>query len=460
MPTDPQSATCAKSDGPAAVSAVLAAPSPLLSDEIPAILPAEAEPPPPPQVLIVDDDAAILKLIQTVLSSKGITPTAVMTLSAAGQALRQNADFSVVLCDHLLPDGTGIDFLRTLRAQRPDLVRVLMVGLYDKAVAMNAINAGEIYRFLAKPFTVEDLLSTVSQGFDRYTLASENARLQAQLSLQGEELRRAHAERAALAAAEAGRARGPEEPEWEASTRGMVDLCVEILERADPLLFKHSRRVSILAGAIAHEMRHGAEARRKAEIAGQLHDLALLGCHPALRAHQRNLDQIPDAVEREQVGQHPLHSAQLVRFLPLPDVLEAIENHHEALDGSGYPDGKGGDRLSTLSQIVAVADAYDEMTASRTENVLPRLLQDAGRLYDAEVVHAAERVVSNHLALPRERQVLLHELIPGMRLSGSIYTATGMLLVKQGQVLSRSMIDRLLQHAESNAITQKILIEQ
>lgn len=435
MPTDPQTAI---SDGPA-----------------------DFEPPAPPQVLIVDDDSAILRLIQTVLSSKGFAPTVAASLSAGREALRKNPGFAVVLCDHLLPDGMGVDFMRELRAQRPDLVRVLMTGLYDKALAMNAINAGEIYRFLTKPFTVEDLLSTVSQGFDRYTLASDNAQLQARLALQNEELRQSNANLSTRLAAEAAAAEGRKGTAgWEAASRGMIDLCVEILERVDPVLFNHSRRVSVLAGAIAHEMELGAETMRKAEIAGQLHDLSLLGCNPALRTNQRHPDQIPDGADREQIEQHPSHSAQLVRFLPLPDVLEAIEDHHEGINGSGYPLGKSGDRVSLLTQIVSVADAYYEMSLSRSDNVLPRLRQEAGRLFSAEVVQAAERVISNHLALPRERQVLLHELIPGMRLSGSIYTATGMLLVKQGQVLTKPMIDRLLQHAESNAINQKILIEQ
>jgi response regulator RpfG family c-di-GMP phosphodiesterase len=421
----------------------------------------DVEPSAPPQVLIVDDDLAILKLIQTVLSSKGIVPTAAANLAEATAALQSNPDFAVILCDHLLPDGLGVEFLRDLRSQRPGLVRVLMTSLYDKALAMNAINAGEIYRFLTKPFTVEDLLSTVSQGFDRYSLGAENARLQSRLALQNEELRRANAElsgRAAAAVAEGHKAKA-DSANWQLASRGMIDLCLEILERIDPVLFNHSRRASILAGAIARELRCDAEMVQRAEIAAQLHDIALLGCNPALLAAQRHPEQITDPVEREQIEQHAHHSAQLVKFLPLPDVLEAIEDHHEHLDGTGYPNRKGGVRLSRLSQIVAVADAYDEMAATRSENVLPRLLQEAGRLYDAEVVHAAERAVSQGLALPRERQVLLHELIPGMRLSGSIYTATGMLLVKQGQVLNKPMIDRLLQHAESNAIIQKILVE-
>jgi HD-GYP domain-containing protein (c-di-GMP phosphodiesterase class II) len=205
-------------------------------------------------------------------------------------------------------------------------------------------------------------------------------------------------------------------------------------------------------------MKRDPETMAKLETAAQLHDLGLLGCNAALRANQRSLEQIPSEQEREQVREHPHISGQLVKFLPLPDVIQAITQHHEYLNGSGYPRGLAGERISPLAQILSVADSYDEL-ASNSENALPRIVSAAGSLYQPEVVHALERAISKGLALRRERQVLLHELIPGMKLTGSIYTATGMLLVKQGQVLSKSMIDRLLQHAESNAITQQILVE-
>ena len=414
----------------------------------------------PAQILVVDDDTAILKLIETVLKSKGMAPTVAATVGQAQEALKKNADFSVILCDHLLPDGLGVEFLRDLRTQRPDLVRVLMTGLYDKALAMDAINSGEIYRFLVKPFTVEDLLATISQSLDRHRLSSENSRLQAQLALQNEELRKANVNLDQRVTEEENRSYGlfAESSNWRQAFNGMIELSLEILQRIDPQLFKHSQRVSLLAGAIGRELGLDAELLAKLETAAQLHDIGLLGCNAALRAHQRSLDQIASPGEREQIREHPHISAQLVKFLPLSDVVDAIEQHHEYLDGSGYPNALAGERISKLARILSVADAYDEVAANGA-NALAKITTGVGLLYEPDVVHALGRVVSKGLAVKQERQVLLRELIPGMKLTESIYTATGMLLVKQGQVLSKSMIDRLLQHAESNAITQQILIE-
>ncbi len=416
----------------------------------------------PLQILVVDDDTAILKFIESVLTSKGITPTLATTVAGAEEALAKNPEFGVILCDHLLPDGLGVQLLHDLRDQQPNLVRILMTGLYDKVLALEAINSGEIYRFLLKPFAVEDLLATVSQAFDRHQLAVENSRLHSQLALQNEELRRANAELSRrVRASEAQDGPGAETAEWRAKAQPWIDVALGFLQGVDPLLYSHGHRVSVLATAIGQEMNLPAETLEKLDLAALFHDVGLLGSDPRLRSHQRQTGPLtPD--ELEQIEHHPNLSAQLVKFLPY-DVTEAIRQHHEYFDGSGYPGQLAGDRISHLARILSVADCYDEGaegngTGNGTEPVLPRLMAGAGRLHEADVLHALDRALSKG-TMPTVRQVLVSELTEGMKLSSSIYTKTGMLLVKQGQVLSRPIIEHLQLHAESNAIIQKILIE-
>jgi len=416
----------------------------------------------PLHILVVDDDTAILKYIESVLTSKGISPTLATTVAGAEEALAKNPEFGVILCDHLLPDGLGVQLLHDLRDQQPNLVRILMTGLYDKVLAMEAINSGEIYRFLLKPFAVEDLLATISQAFDRHQLAVENSQLHSQLALQNEELRRANAElsRRVRTSNEVGAGAGAETAEWRAKAQPFIEVALGFLQGIDPLLYSHGHRVSVLATAIGQEMNLPAETLEKLDLAALFHDLGLLGCDSRLRVHQRQLAQLgPDALE--QIEHHPNLSAQLVKFLP-HDVTEAIRQHHEYFDGSGYPGQLAGDRISHLARILSVADCYDEGAEGNGKEseqpVLPRLMAGAGQLYEADVLHALDRALSKG-TMPTVRQVLVSELTEGMKLSSSIYTKTGMLLVKQGQVLSRPIIEHLQLHAESNAIIQKILIE-
>jgi HD domain len=139
-------------------------------------------------------------------------------------------------------------------------------------------------------------------------------------------------------------------------------------------------------------------------------------------------------------------------------VIEAIQQHHEFLNGSGYPDALRQERISKMAQILCAADHYDEAGPSLTQT-LANMQNAIGELFDSEVIRALERVVSAGSHMPREKQVMFHELLPGMKLASSIYTASGMLLVKQGQTLTMPIIQRLQQHSQSHAITQNILIE-
>jgi len=127
---------------------------------------------------VIDDDQNLTKFIEKMLTTQHIPCQITSTISEAAAALSEKSNFSVILCDHLLPDGMGVDFLRDIRSTHANAARVLMTGLYDKKLALQAINSGEIYRFLLKPFTSEDLLTTVNQSIDHYKLTAENVDLQ------------------------------------------------------------------------------------------------------------------------------------------------------------------------------------------------------------------------------------------------------------------------------------------
>jgi len=418
-----------------------------------------------PQVLIVDDDQSILKLVGTVLTAKGIAPTVAGTIAEAQKKLQENPDFCLVLCDHLLPDGAGLDLLRTIRVHYSLIVRILMTGAYDRGLAMDAINDGDVYRSIAKPFTIEDLMALITQAFDRYKLAHDNAHLRSELRLREEELRRIAEETERKAKEEADRLviRREENKSWRAASEGMIGLCHELIHRIDPDLFRHSRRVATVATAIARELKTSADTLSKVEIAAHLHDIALIGAAAEVRAAQRDPDRIADLQVRDHLKEHAAVAADLVAFLPARDVVDAIRQHHEYLDGSGYPEGLAGERISTLAQILSVADCFEEWGANAGKSdreILPRMQAEAGVLFAPEILHALDRAVTTGIPLVRERQVLPHELIPGMKLTSSIYTAAGMLLVKQGQVLTLPIIQRLLQYAEANAnLTQHIYVE-
>ncbi len=412
------------------------------------------------QILVIDDDPLILRSIQGLLLELPVKISTAINCSDARAQTMTNPEFAILLCDHLLPDGNGVDFLREMRTRYPTAIRILMTGVYDKNVALEGVNTGEVYRFLIKPFSNEELIAAIHQSIDRFQLQTENARLQQQLVLQNEELKLANTQLERRVAIEEGRARdlAVESGNWRRACQSMVDLCLEFMQRLDTPLFMHSQRVARLSVGLAREMGYPNDSIDRIELAASLHDLGLLGASPALQANQRDLALIKTPLERDQMTGHAELSAALVKFLPVPEVVQIISEHHELYDGSGYPKGLAGEQINQLANVLIVADAYDEQR--KRDFALSNIEMGSGKLYHPEVVRALIRLLGNKdFKLQLDRPALLSELKPGMKLATSIYTSTGMLLVKQGQVLTSSIISKLQLHDSGNMISQTIYVQ-
>lgn len=412
------------------------------------------------QILVIDDDPLIIRSLQKLLVNHPYQVHTALTCSAARQSIDRNPEIAILLCDQILPDGSGVEFLGEMRVRYPNAVRILMTGVYDKNVALDAVNRGEIYRFLVKPFANEELLAALTQSLDRFSLIAENNRLQRELSLQNEALRHANSQLKSRVEEEKSRIQNLEQENvsWRHACQNMVDLCMEIMQRIDIHLFKHSQRVAQLAVGIGREMGYNDEVLEKLELIGSLHDISLVGCNTTLQAAQREPDTIENPADKEQIIGHPELSSTLVKFLPLPDVVTAISHHHEYFDGSGYPHGLSHEQIPQLAAIVAVADAYDESHLKR-EFALTAIESAAGTLFNPDIVRALERSLHSQTYQHQlERPALVEELKPGMKLAASIYTSSGMLLVKQNQVLTESIIEKLRIHDQTNKISKTIFV--
>jgi DNA-binding NtrC family response regulator len=83
----------------------------------------------------------------------------------------------MVISDHLMPNMSGFELLKIVRDRHPDCIRVILTGHADMTIAAEAINHGEIYRFLTKPWDLNELLVTLFIAFDHLELKRENQRL-------------------------------------------------------------------------------------------------------------------------------------------------------------------------------------------------------------------------------------------------------------------------------------------
>lgn len=146
------------------------------------------------RILCVDDEASILKALRRIFLE---TAYEVMTAASGEEGLNvlaQSPPIQVVISDYRMPGMTGVDFLREVRRRWPETVRIVLSGFADTASIVAAINEGEIYRFIPKPWNDEDLKIAIANAVERFALHRRNDELAAALLEKNAELERINAE--------------------------------------------------------------------------------------------------------------------------------------------------------------------------------------------------------------------------------------------------------------------------
>ena len=173
-------------------------------------------------------------------------------------------------------------------------------------------------------------------------------------------------------------------------------LLAETLDLRDVATARHSETVGRYAEQIALELGLPADHVERLRVAGVLHDIGKLGIADAVLLKPGSLV----ASEWEQIERHPEVGARILEHANLRDVASWVLAHHERVDGAGYPRGLAGDVIPLEGRVLAVADAYEAMTADRPyrralshEIARAELRRCAGTQFDPQVVEAFLRAL-------------------------------------------------------------------
>ncbi len=181
-------------------------------------------------------------------------------------------------------------------------------------------------------------------------------------------------------------------------SRDLILVLVAALEARDPYTKHHSERVALYAQLLAREL--GIDPVRRENIlkAGFLHDIGKIGVPGSILNK-------PGALNAEELAvmqSHALQSYEIIREVPYyaeSGIAEAVLQHHERWDGSGYPQGLSGENIRLEARILALADAFDAMTSNRVyrkalgvEKALSELERGSGKQFAPECVSAFLRI--------------------------------------------------------------------
>jgi len=179
---------------------------------------------------------------------------------------------------------------------------------------------------------------------------------------------------------------------------GTAEAFAKLVEERDPYTSGHSLGVARLAVAIAREMGLSEREKTGIYISGILHDIGKIAIPVEILVKPGRLTEL----ERALIRTHPEAGYEVLKEIEFPwPVALATLQHHERMDGSGYPQGLKGEEIITEARILAVADVVDAMTHHRPyrpalpmEEALKELKRGKGRLYDPRVVDACLKVVT------------------------------------------------------------------
>jgi len=178
---------------------------------------------------------------------------------------------------------------------------------------------------------------------------------------------------------------------------GTIHALVSAIESRDPYTAGHQRKVAEIARAIAEQMGLPKERIQAIYIAGFVHDIGKISVPAEILSRPAPLSKI----EFSLIQQHPRIGYEILKQINFPwPIAEIVLQHHERLDGSGYPQGLKNDEILLEARILAVADVVEAMSSHRPyrealgiEKALEEIEKNRGKLYDPQVVDACARLL-------------------------------------------------------------------
>jgi putative two-component system response regulator len=262
----------------------------------------------------------------------------------------KRADAELAIVDLELAGISGLDVLRLAKRIVPDLPVIIITGQANLKSAIISLREGA-EDYLVEPFAASELVAAVNRCAAMRYHRSQMVRLS-----------------------------------------DVVEMLAGMHRRRDPFTAEHQRRVAELSWAIALEMGLTKQQMEGVRAAALVHDIGKLYIPPEILAKPYNLTPL----ERGLVHLHPRMGAELLAPVKFPwPVADIILQHHERMDGSGYPQGLTGNLILMEARVIAVADVAEAMLTHRpyrpakpVDKAMDELLELAGTRLDCNGVEA------------------------------------------------------------------------
>jgi putative two-component system response regulator len=357
-------------------------------------------------ILIVDDEESILDSFKRILADGDYeVHTATSGLEGLNKLHTAQKPYSLIISDQRMPVMSGVQFFNQAKGICPDAVRILLTGYADTDAVMDAINKGGIHLYFTKPWNEEELLLHIKQSFSKVEVLQENKQLIELIKSKDDELlklRKALHQNTKDKTEDLLSQTAKIKESYKKSQMildGIVKTLSKIVETRDPYTSGHEDQVATISCKIAQEMKLTEEQIAAIHVAATLHDIGKISVPSEILTKPGRLSDL----EREIIKTHCKVANDILSNIEFPyPVAEIIFQHHERMDGSGYPRGLKGDQIAMEARIIGTADVIDAMASYRpyrpalgVDAAIAEIVTYRGITYDPAVVDACLKVFKN-----------------------------------------------------------------
>ncbi|PKN51069.1 MAG: two-component system response regulator [Deltaproteobacteria bacterium HGW-Deltaproteobacteria-13] len=354
-------------------------------------------------ILIVDDEDSILNAFKRMLADEEYDVHTVNNGLEGLYNLRTTKNpYSLIISDQRMPEMSGVQFFAQAKDLFPDAVRILLTGYADSGAIIDAINKGGVHLYFTKPWREEEVLLHIKQSLSKVEILAENKRLIELIKTKNKELMELNKTLEKKAHDRTNDLLAQTEKLKDSYKRsqlildGIVKTLSKIVETRDPYTSGHEDQVAKIACRIAKEMKLTEDQVSSIHIAATLHDIGKISVPSEILTKPSILSNL----EREIIKTHCKVANDILVNIEFPyPVAEIIYQHHERMDGSGYPRGLKGEDIALEARIIGVADVIDAMASYRpyrpalgVDAAIEEIVKFRGVTYDSSVVDACLKV--------------------------------------------------------------------
>lgn len=322
-------------------------------------------------ILVVDDDEAIRRMLKTGIQLSGFQCFVADGGEAALQLLNEHA-VDVVVADIRMPDINGLELGRIIKS-RYDTDLIIMTGYVEDFNYEDIVQQGAS-DFIQKPVRIAEFIARLKRVLSERAGRAERLKALAELKLNLEKFQRA--------------------------MEGIVQAISVAVEIRDPYTAGHQQRVADLAAAVASEMGLSADDVYGLRMASVIHDLGKITVPAGILAKPGRLS----GLEYELIKNHVRAGYDILKQIEFPwPIADIILQHHERMDGSGYPHGLKNGQIMLQARILAVADVFETIASHRPyrpslglQRAIDELKKNKGETLDEHVVDTFLKLVKEN----------------------------------------------------------------